>query len=496
MMLQRLLPDAASRFPDRLALVEGQRKLTYRELLQAVSALGETLKARGVEPGGTAAIQMPNSVEAFVAVLAAMRLAVTLLLLDPALKTEEVERHCARAGARTLLLNVPGARGAAQPRVSPLVISPAEILPQAARGESECATAETHEYRAGQAAVLLLSSGTTGRPKIVPRTAAQMEAAVQIRRAAEPCLETDRVLCLLPFFHSFGLVNVFLAPLTAGARLHLEPFSPRVTAACVERERITVLSATPFIFRLLAQTEFRKAPDFSSVRLAISTGSALRPAVAAAFRAQFGIVIAQEYGMTETGPVTLTRSAEYVDEPGWVGQPYERVSVEIRDPNGHRVEPGKSGQVVVRSPAAFSYYVGESEAGAAKTTDGWVMTGDIGRLNERGHLFLQGRDKPMVNVAGKKVSPSEVEACLAAHPAVGEVLVVGVATNDGNERIKAFVTPTRPATVIELQEHCAKRLADFKVPREIVFVKSLAGGPMGKPSLASRQNGGEALEPS
>jgi long-chain acyl-CoA synthetase len=232
------------------------------------------------------------------------------------------------------------------------------------------------------------------------------------------------------------------------------------------------------------------------VRLAISTGSALRPAVAAAFRAQFGIAVAQAYGMTETGPVTLARSAEYADEPGWVGQPYEGVSVEIRDANGHRVKPGRLGQVVVRSPAAFSSYLGESEAGAAVTKDGWVMTGDIGRLDERGHLFLLGRDKPMLIVAGKKVSPSEVEACLAAHPAVGEVLVVGVATGDGNERIKAFVIPTRPTTVIELQEHCAKRLADFKVPREIVFVKSLASGPMGKPSPASLQNSGEAFEPS
>jgi acyl-CoA synthetase (AMP-forming)/AMP-acid ligase II len=496
MMLERLFPDAASRFPDRWALVEGRRKLTYRELLRVVSVLGGMLKARGVEPGGTAAIQIPNSAEAVAAILAATRLAVTLLLLDPALKTEEVERHCARAGARTLLLNVPGAQGAVQTRVSPMVVSLAEILAQAARGESECATAEPHEYRAGQAAVLFLSSGTTGRPKIVPRTAAQLEAAVQIYHATVPYLEADRVLCLLPFFHSFGLANMLLAPLAAGAQLHLETFSPRVSAASVERERITVLWATPFIFRLLAQTEFRQAPDFSSVRLAISTSAAMLPAVAAAFRAQFGIAVAQAYGMTETGPVTLARSAEYVDEPGWVGQAYEGVSVDIRDPNGHRVEAGRLGQVVVRSPAAFSSYVGESEASAAVTKDGWVMTGDIGRLDERGNLFLLGRDKPMLNVAGKKVSPSEVEACLAAHLAVGEVLVVGAATADGNERIKAFVAPTRPTTVIELQEHCAKRLADFKVPREIVFVESLAGGPMGKPSPASLQNRGEALEQS
>jgi long-chain acyl-CoA synthetase len=493
MMLERLLPDAASRFPDRSALVEGQRKLTYRELLRTVSALGETLKARGVAPGGTAAIQMPNSAEAVVAVLATTRLAATLLLLDPALKAEEVERHCAIAGARTLLRSVPGNRGATQPCVSPMVISLTEILAQAARKESECASAETHEYGAGRAAVLFLSSGTTGRPKIVPRTAAQVEAAIQIFHTAMPYFEGDRVLCLLPFFHSFGLVNVLLAPLAAGAELHLEPFSPRASAAYVERERITVLLATPFMFRLLAQTEVRRAPDFSSVRLAVSTGSALQPAVAAAFRARFGIAVAQAYGMTETGPVTLTRSAEYADEPGWVGQAYEGVSVEIRDPDGHRVEAGRLGQVVVRSRAAFSSYVGAPEAGAALTKDGWVMTGDIGRLDKRGHLFLLGRDKPVLIVAGKKVSPSEVEACLAAHPAVGEVLVVGVATSDANERIKAFVVPTRPTTVIELQEHCAKRLADFKVPREIVFVESLAGGAMGKPSSASRQNGGTAL---
>lgn len=305
-----------------------------------------------------------------------------------------------------------------------------------------------------------------------------------------PYSENDRVLAVLPFSHSFGLFNVLLASLAAGATLHIAPFSPRETAATIERARITVLPAGPFMFRMLSETEFRTVPDFSSVRLAVSTGSALSPAVALRFREKFGIGLAQCYGATEAGPIAVARPEERVDRPGWVGTPCAGVAVEIWDPAGKRLGLCEEGEVAVKSAAATCCYIGDAEASEDVFRNGYVLTGDMGCMDEAGRLFVLGRKRPMLNVAGKKVAPYEVEACLRMHPSVADVTVVGAATADGDERVKAFVVPAGEVTSVELQEFCGKRLADFKVPRQVVFVNSLSRGHMGKPPTSLGQTEG------
>jgi long-chain acyl-CoA synthetase len=342
-----------------------------------------------------------------------------------------------------------------------------------------------------QHAFLLLSAGTTGPPKIVPRTAAQIEAALGIFRATLPYSEEDRILAVLPFFHSFGLLNVLLSSLAAGATLCVSAFSPRETAAAIERERVTALPATPFMFRLLTEAAFRRLPDFASLRLAVSVGSALSPAVALGFQEKFGVAVAQSYGTTETGPVALARPEERLDGAGWVGRPYVGVTVQIYGLDGRALGLGAQGLVGVTSAANAASYLGDAQAGAPVFRGGCVLTGDVGRLNDAGHLFVLGRARPMLNVAGKKVSPAEVEACLRTHPRVADVLVVGANAAGTDQRVKAFVVPAGPLSALELVEFCGKRLAEFKVPRQIVFVADLSRGPMGKPPPSAPEHAEE-----
>jgi acyl-CoA synthetase (AMP-forming)/AMP-acid ligase II len=231
---------------------------------------------------------------------------------------------------------------------------------------------------------------------------------------------------------------------------------------------------------MLVETPFDKTPDFSSLRLAVATGSALAPVVARKFREKFGVSVGQAYGATEAGPVAFGLPTEPGDAAGCVGRPYAGVSVEVRDSCGGAVPPGTLGEICVRSPACSSGYLDDAGATAATFVGGYVRTGDVGRLDPSGNLFVLGRQKPMLNVGGRKVSPAEVENCLRCHPAVADALVVGRRADGGGERVHAFVVPAGPVTPLELQGFCAQRLADFKVPRQVIIVASLSSGEMGK----------------
>jgi len=484
MMWYQDLTSAAGAQSCKPALVQGDRTVSYGQLFQASEALAASLERGGLCSGQTAAMWMPNSIEHAIALLAIARIGAAALVLDPALKADEIARYDRRAGA-VMLLHEPRDSVAARPPpgaggqdVPVLAVPSCDVLCLEAGG----ALAQTPRPASEAHAFLLLSSGTTGPAKIVPKTVAQATGALRVFSDTLPYNAGDRILGVLPFCHSFGLFNVLLASLRAGATLYIERFSPRPTAAAIARHRITVLPATPFMVRMLAETDFRTAPDFSSVRLAVSAGSALSAAVVRRTREKFGIGVAQSYGTTESGPITIARSEDCVDAPGWVGTPYAGVTVEIRDSSGVPLGADLDGAVVVRSPANASCYLGDAEKSAATFDGGWVLTGDIGRLSKAGHLFVLGRTKRMINVAGKKVAPAEVEACLRSHPSVAEALVVADRAPDGGERVKALVVPAGEASVRQLQEFCAARLADFKVPRQIVFVEDLAAGRMGKPT--------------
>ena len=457
------------------ALSAGSVLLCYGETLAAVQEFGGRLTEAGLRPGRTAAVQSAMSVEGVVSALAVMRAGATLLPLDASLKSLEVERACRQSGACLFIAEHPEA-------VACLTDCTALSLPTADEVAVWARVRPAEDGGGSAGDFLFLSSGTTGLPKIVVRAHAQMEAAVRIRRSVHPYGPTDRVLGIMPMAHTSGFAHVMLAALLSGASLRAEPFSPRAAATAIERDGITVLRAAPFMFALMAQTEFRTRPDFGSVRLAVAAGSALTPAVGHAFRQAFGVGIWQSYGATEAGPVTMAQPDVGMGRAGSVGQPCPEVTVEVWDEHGQPLPPEGEGEVVVRSPAVASGYLNLPVETLRAFRNGAFLTGDLGRLEADGSLTLTGRRKPMIDVAGKKVSPAEVEACLRSHPRVADV-AVGSVVGTAGERVKAWVVPLGELTARELREFCVARLADHKVPREIEFVPTLAAGPMGKPKV-------------
>ncbi len=179
-------------------------------------------------------------------------------------------------------------------------------------------------------------------------------------------------------------------------------------------------------------------------------------------------------------PAALARPGGRAGEPGWVGKAYSGVTIEVWDRSGNPVRAGVTGEVAVKGPANSTCYLGDPAASAVTFRNGYVLTGDIGFQNQAGDLFVLGRDKPMINAAGKKVSPAEVEACLRSHPSVADALVLGARAPDGDEKVQALVVPAGDVTALALQDFCGRKLAAFKVPRQVVFVKNLSRGAMGK----------------
>lgn len=450
--------------PRKLAIVQDGRGLTYDQWRRGARALAARLVRAGLGEGRTIALQLPNGPEFATALLGAWQAGAAVLPLDPGITPSERDSYCRRAGAAGVLTaDDPLIRGPDEPTPSPAPATPG-LAPEAT-------------------ALLLLSSGSTGEPKLVRRTWARVRAAAGVFETALPCTAADRVLGVLPFYHAAGLFNVLLASLHRGATLFVEPFSPRTTAATIQREGITMLAGSPFMYRLLGQTRFASPPDFSSLRIAYAGTSAMSMAILEAFQGRFGVAITQGYGTTETNAVAVTRPGQRVDRPGLVGRPYPGISVSIRDDAGEPLPPGAEGTVWIHSPGAALDYLGDPQATAQTFRDGWVVTGDVGRLHESGDLEILGRRRAMLNVAGRKVAPAEVEACLRGHGAVAEAAVSGAPGPDGYDRIVARVVATGPVTVQELRDFCAARLADFKLPRQIEFVESLARGALGKVAL-------------
>ncbi len=457
-LLDRVWVHAQCR-PEALAVTEGSQVLTYGQLERCTRQVAHQLAGLP----SSVAVQASPSAAAVISILGAIRSGARLLLLDGGMKPAEVARACEVAGIRHILA------GAG--------IHPPEGLVEVAPPMEEEGTYPVELVdRSGEASILLLSSGTTGTPKVVVRPSASAEAAVSLFRSEVPIGPDDRVLGVLPFAHSFGLLFVLLNSLSGGGCLVLEPFAPRSAVRCIEAQRITVLPATPFMFRMLAETPFDPLPDLGSVRLAIAAGSALPDRIYQGFKERFGLGILQSYGSTETGPVALARP----EHAGTVGLPYTGIELVFED-TGSSGPEGRSGRPLrVLSPGAAQGYLGEPEASASVFGGRGVSTGDLADLDSSGCLRILGRSRPMLSVAGKKVSPAEVEACLLNHPAVEDAVVSGVPAEDGGHRIRAKVVAEPGVTTQQLQAHVANQLAAYKVPREIQFADPADRTSLGK----------------
>jgi acyl-CoA synthetase (AMP-forming)/AMP-acid ligase II len=469
---------------DHLALaVPGGIRLTYRRLREEVWRGAEALAARGIRRGDRVGLVYPNSAEAIVLFLAAAT-AGTAAPLNPAYKADEFQFSLEDTRARALLVP-PG-----QAAVARSALPAGAVLVEAAFDEHG-----TLRFPGGHdggrdveppgdddVALVLHTSGTTSRPKMVPLRHRNLAASVANIVPGYRLTDDDVALCVMPLFHVHGLVASTLATFGSGGTVVVPPrFSPFEFTSLVREHGVTWYSAVPTIHQMLVgrSARERSAPP-GSLRFARSCSAALTPELMAALEDVLGVPVLEAYGMTEAAHQMASNPLPPEERrPGSVGRG-TGVEVAALDERGQVLPAAAAGEVSVRGPNVMDGYEANPTANAEAFADGWFRTGDLGTIDAAGYVRLQGRIKELINRGGEKIAPREIDEVLLRHPAVAEAVTFGVPHPSWGEEVAAAVVLGGEAEARELMDFCRRYLADFKVPRQLFFVTEIPRTATGK----------------
>ncbi|MBN2372569.1 AMP-binding protein [bacterium] len=330
-------------------------------------------------------------------------------------------------------------------------------------------------------AVYIYTSGSTGHPKGIIRSRRNLVSEAENVVTTEKITRDDRILGVLPFFHSYGLGHCLLASIRSGASLVLmDGFRPHEAIDVIRKTEVTIFPGVPYMYDILANTYMRTQAGLSSLRLCISAGAPLSLDLARHFRERFGIVINQHYGSTEAGAVSINKSKELEKNVASVGQAMANVEIKIVDDKGFDLGEGRAGEIIVKSHAVAKEYHNSPLLTSAAFKNGWFYTGDLGKKDRDGFLYITGRRKDMINVAGLKVEPAEVEEILKGFHKIREAVVISVRDESTGESVKAVVVAKEECSEEEVIDFCRARLADYKVPCQVEFRESLPRSSTGK----------------
>ncbi len=483
--LAEFLVETAGRQPERPALRLGAHTVDYAELDERSARAAALLRAQGVRTGDRVALMLPNVPEFVVLYYGILRAGGIVVPMNPLLKTRETEYHLNDSGAVLLFEwhQAPGegAQGAAAAGVRHLAVEPVALAEMLA---GQAPLHEVAETDGEDVAVLLYTSGTTGRPKGAALTHAGLRHNTQVNAAhVQHMTPQDVVVGCLPLFHIFGQTCTMNVALHSGASLTLIPrFDPQTVLDAIARDRATVFEGVPTMYAALLQHPHAAAADVSTLRMCVSGGASLPVEILHGFERRFGCAVLEGFGMSETSPVVSFNHPDRPRKPGSIGTPIRDVEVRLLDENGDDVPLGEIGELAVRGPNLMKGYWNRPEETAAAIPDGWLRTGDLARQDEDGYLFIVDRKKDLIIRGGYNVYPREIEEVLHEHPAVALAAVVGVPDERLGEEVAAAVVlrPGTQASGRELQEFVKDRVAVYKYPRAVWLVDALPTGPSGK----------------
>lgn len=477
-------------FPDKEAIVFDGRTIPYHELhAQAcrLSALfGEVAR---VERGDRVALFLPNGPEFVAAYYAAMHCGAIAVSLNVMLKHDEVKFIIDDCEAKVLVTSsalldqVPqsGALAALKKILCVDKSTRADAFALDQFSALECASTESAEMGHGDGAAILYTSGTTGKPKGALLSHGNVISNIRAVRRHTQMSSDDRLICYLPMFHCFGQNFIMNAGLDAGASLIIhERFQPEEILASLNVNRVTMFFGVPPVYqKLLTMPETEAA--FSHVRYCFTAAAPMPVRIAQQWQQQIGQVVYEGYGLTETAPFASYNHASLYRE-GSVGTPIENVEIKIADARGNALPPGETGEIAIKGPNVMLGYFRRPKDTEAAIRDGWFFTGDIGREDEDGYIYLVDRAKDMINVAGYKVWPREVEDTLMQHPSIADVAVIGITDEESGEAVKAFVVAKPGAAISEQEiiEFARTRMAAYKAPRAVEMIDALPRNPAGK----------------
>jgi len=469
---------------DETVLQAAGKAVRGSELLEASAEVARRLGDAGIAAGDRVLLSLPTSIEFVAAYLGILRAGCSVVLANPALTGPELERtrELARPVGGIVSPAVREVLGGAAAKGSAIALSAEAVLVGLSDGE---VPGETVGGPSGEA-VFAATSGSTGLPKGVPLTHANVLSSIRAVMAAWRWTPDDVVVHCLPLYHQHGLGSLHALMAGGGRTVIGSRFDPEEVAAVVDSERASVLLGVPAMYQRLVESPPRRE-RFASLRLVVSGSAPLPPVLFERVEEVTGQVPLERYGTTESG---LDVSNLYAGprRPGSVGYPLPGVEVKVGTV-AEQAGAGEDGEVLVRGPQVFSGYVGAGAAGEdALVPGGWFRTGDIGRVDEEdGSLSITGRSKDVIISGGMNVYPREVELVLEQHPRVAALAVAGVASQRWGEAVCAFVVagPEGPPGRGELEELCRRSLAPYKRPKRFLLVGELPRNHMGKVLRAS-----------
>ena len=467
---------------DRLAVVEGGSSVTYGALGVEIASLARTLEAQGVRRGDSIALLPPNGLDFVTSYFAILMLGAIAVPLNDSYQQQEIRFFLESCTVSVLLTSHEHAelcRSVIASYEAPCRLYLVDDRP-AADGSASLADFRV-DIDPGAPLMYQFSSGSTGRPKRIARSHRNVLFELDSFIETLAITPDDRFLGVAPFSHVNGLMRSMMASLFAGAALHpIAAFDRRAVAATIAEQQISVFIAVPFMFSALAASTFRQRPDLSLLRPRVSASAPMPKAFNQKFHQNFGMYVRQLYGSTETGTISVNLGPGVADSLASVGTPIRGVEAEVFREDGQPAAVGEMGEFAVRSPAAISRYLGLDDVNREAFRDGSFTTGDLGVKDDQGRLTLKGRKKFFINKGGYKISPYEIEDLLKEHPKVLDVVVAGIPTPCGDERVKAFIVADSAAAEEEFIVFCRGKIADFKVPSVIEFRDSLPKSPTGK----------------
>jgi long-chain acyl-CoA synthetase len=483
--LASLLVESAERAPDSPAIRLGDLELGYGDLDDRSARLATLLHEKGLEPGDRVGVMLPNVPEFPVAYYGVLRAGCVVVPMNVLLKRREIAFYLEDSGAKLLLAwhgFLEEARdGAADAGAELVEVEPASFAAMLAELEPTPGLVETAE---DDTAVILYTSGTTGKPKGAELTHMNLfrNADVSSRTTSE-IAQGDVVLGALPLFHSFGQTVSMNASLMVGACLTLVPrFDPGEALATMQRDGVTHFYGVPTMYGALLHHPERESFDTSALRICITGGASMPVEVLRGFEDAFGAKVMEGYGLSETSPVACSNHPDKERKAGSIGTPIEGVEMQVVDEDDNPVAQGEVGEIVIRGHNIMKGYWQRPEATAEAMRGGWFHSGDMARTDEDGYFYIVDRKKDLIIRGGYNVYPREVEEVLYEHPKIREAAVVGVPHDEWGEEIGAAVVlhDGEELPPEEVGAYVKERIAAYKYPRVVWFIDELPKGPTGK----------------
>src|SRR5271166_2927517 len=483
--LSSVLAQAAADHGGRPAVRLDGLVLSYSQLRDAAGRAASLLSSLGVAPGDRVGVMLPN-VPAFpIAFYGALAAGAVVVPMNPLLKNREVAYYLGDSGAKVVFAWHQAAgeatKGAAATGAQVLEVDEPDLHALLAG----LAPAPSMADQAGDDdAVILYTSGTTGTPKGAELTHANLTRNAELAAATMLNVRPgDVTMGCLPLFHVFGLTCGLNATIVGGGTLTLLPrFDAGKALEIIGRDQVTIFEGVPTMYAAMLHHPAHATADTSSLRTCMSGGAAMPVEVMRGFEQTFGCMILEGYGLSETSPVASFNHPDRVRKPGSIGTPVEGVEMRVVDLDGREVPGGEVGEITIRGHNVMKGYWRKPEATAEAIPDGWFRTGDLAKVDEDGYFFIVGRKKDLIIRGGYNVYPREIEEALHEHQAVAEVAVIGIPHTELGEEIGAAVTlkPGATATPADLRAFARERVAAYKYPRHVWFVRELPKGPTGK----------------